>query len=145
MFCVCLHLACVIQGSRMDAKRRRFLQGMHNDKLESKSITIASPTAHFERDRMLYYKAIQETSIAPLNFMSTLRKHGPRPDDTCTRQQQLRKAKDCFSKSVSTTQVLLTLLSSRFSSTCTVSSSLVTHAINPPGDLSFAGFRHREP
>jgi hypothetical protein len=95
----------VLQSSRLDAKRRRFLQGMLRDKHELSSLTITSPTFQFERDRMLYYKAIQETSVAPLDFITTLRKSRPRPDETCTRNQQLQQAKKQFSASVTSKQV----------------------------------------
>eukprot|EP00892_Ulva_mutabilis_P011589 jgi/Ulvmu1/8802/UM048_0057.1 len=90
--------------TRVDAKRRRFLEGMHKANHEAHSLTIASPTTHLERDKMLYYKAIQEASQTPMDFVATLRTTRPMPDGF--REEELRKWRRQFSASVSAEQRL---------------------------------------
>lgn len=94
------------QETRADAKRRRFLEGMHKANHETQSLTIASATTHLERDKMLYYKAIQEASQTPMDFFASLRTTRPMPDGT--RDEELRTWRRQFSSSVSAEEVLST-------------------------------------
>jgi hypothetical protein len=99
-------LLALLQASCAERRRRKKLEGMHEKHLEGRSLTLKSCTATFERDKMLYYKAIQEP-VTQLDFPSILRNMCRSSDDAASRAQILRKSWTRFARSVETQAVRL--------------------------------------
>jgi hypothetical protein len=90
-----------LQESRAGRRKLRQLQGMHEAEQEKRSITLASSTCDFARDKMLYYKAIQDPAVN-LDFQTTLRGEvvAAATDDEPARAAALQRAWTNFGRMV---------------------------------------------
>jgi hypothetical protein len=88
-----------VQASRPGRRKLRGLEALHASHLEQRSVTLASATAQFERDKLLYYKAIPDPAVS-LDFQTTLRGElmTMAADDAPARAETLRRAWQRFGR-----------------------------------------------
>jgi hypothetical protein len=89
----------VLQASRTEVRQRRKLEGMHERHLESRSLDLQSCTSQFERDKLLYYQAVQNPSVSR-EFVSSLRTGSNLTDDSARQALLLSQSWAKFSSVV---------------------------------------------
>ena len=93
-----------LQANRSDRRKLRNLQSMHTTNFEERSLDLPSPTAEFERDKLLYWQPLTEShQDATALFGASLRGCATcvPSDDAPGRAQLLADSWQRFSSAVS--------------------------------------------